>query len=67
MRRSFEREAVKLKDGFKNEDEEKKNVCDELTNIKGLICFRDDSNQRDARHSHLCEDRRDAETAHLGS
>ena len=27
-----------------------------------LFCFRDDSHQRDARHSHHCEDRRDAES-----
>ena len=29
-----------------------------------LFCFGDDSHRRDARHSHPCEDRRDAETAH---
>ena len=29
-----------------------------------FVCFGDDSHQRDARHSHHCEDRRDAETAH---
>ena len=28
-----------------------------------LFCFGDDSHWRDARHSHPCEDRRDAETA----
>ena len=28
------------------------------------FCFGDDWHQRDARHSHHCEDRRDAETAH---
>ena len=27
------------------------------------FCFGDDSHRRDARHSHPCEDRRDAETA----
>ena len=29
-----------------------------------LFCFEDDSHRRDARHSHPCEDRRDAETVH---
>ena len=29
-----------------------------------FFCFGDDSNRRDARRSHPCEDRRDAETAH---
>ena len=29
-----------------------------------VCCFGDDSHQRDARHSHHCEDRRDAEAAH---
>ena len=29
-----------------------------------LFCFGDDSHRRDPRHSHPCEDRRDAETAH---
>ena len=29
-----------------------------------LFCFGDDSHLRDARRSHPCEDRRDAETAH---
>ena len=29
-----------------------------------FVCFGDDSHWRDARHSHPCEDRRDAETAH---
>ena len=32
--------------------------------LPSLFCFGDDSHQRDARHSHPCEDRRDAETAH---
>ena len=32
--------------------------------IKVVFCFGDDSHRRDARHSHPCEDRRDAETAH---
>ena len=29
-----------------------------------LFCFGDDSHRQDARHSHHCADRRDAETAH---
>ena len=29
-----------------------------------FFCFGDDPHRRDARHSHPCEDRRDAETAH---
>ena len=29
-----------------------------------FVCFGEDSHRRDARHSHPCEDRRDAETAH---
>ena len=29
-----------------------------------FFCFGDVSHRRDARHSHPCEDRRDAETAH---
>ena len=32
--------------------------------VRVLVCFGDDSYQRDARRSHPCEDRRDAETAH---
>ena len=38
------------------------------TSVSGLgidtPTWRDDSHRRDARHSHPCEDRRDAETAH---
>ena len=30
--------------------------------IRNCVCFGDDSHRRDARHSHPCEDRRDAET-----
>ena len=36
----------------------------ELSFQRIVCCFGDDSHQRDARHSHHCEDRRDAETAH---
>ena len=36
-----------------------------VTNVSEPFCFGDDSHQHDARHSHHCEDRRDAETAHL--
>ena len=32
--------------------------------ITFVFCFGDDPHRRDARHSHPCEDRRDAETAH---
>ena len=32
---------------------------------RGIVGFGDDSHQRVARHSHHCENRRDAETAHL--
>ena len=33
-------------------------------NFNCFVCFGDDAHQRDARHSHHREDRRDAETAH---
>ena len=36
----------------------------QLHGIFFIVCFGDDSHQRDARHSHHCEDRRDAEIAH---
>ena len=35
-----------------------------LDTVTYFVCFGDDSHRRDARRSHPCEDRRDAETAH---
>ena len=42
-------------------------ACRHLSHVV-FVCFvfGDDLHQRDARRSHPCEDRRDAETAHCG-
>ena len=39
-------------------------VAADTESSASLFCFGDDSHRRDACHSHHCEDRRDAETAH---
>ena len=52
--------------GFLQEWETTQNVfkCAVRNGLFVFACVGDDSHQRDARHSHHCEDRRDAETAH---